>query len=191
MTERGKNHTIAEWLALPPEARLELIDGAFIEKAAPDFSHGLAQAGLILTLGPPFARRGGGGGDAPAGWWLVPEVDLRLGDNGFRPDLAGWQRERLPEAPKERPVTVRPDWVCEVISEANRTNDTIRKLRRYHEAGVPHYWVLDPTLGSLTVFRRQPQGYLSVLFADRHQLVRAEPFESLELRVGLLLGDDP
>ena len=56
---------------------------------------------------------------------------------------------------------------------------------------MPHYWVLDPEAFTLTVFRHEPQGYLSVLFADRDQLVRAEPFEALELRVGLLFGDDP
>ena len=42
MTERGKHHTIEEWLAQPAERRLELIDGEFIEKAAPDFPHGVA-----------------------------------------------------------------------------------------------------------------------------------------------------
>ncbi|HEY0881665.1 MAG TPA: Uma2 family endonuclease [Archangium sp.] len=191
MTERGKKHTIAEWLALPPERRVELIDGAFIEKAAPDFPHGSAQTGVLLTLGAPFQRGQGGGGSGFGGWWFATEVDVRLGDNGFRPDIAGWRRERMPERTSERPVTLRPDWICEVTSETNRTNDTIRKLRRYHEAGVPHYWVLDPAEFTLTVFRHEARGYLSVLFADRDQLVRAEPFEALEFEVVLLFGDDP
>ena len=54
---------------------------------------------------------------------------------------------------------------------------------------VPHYWLLDPETGN-HVFR-EPQGYLSVLVADRHQVVRPEPFEVMEVRVGVLLGDDP
>lgn len=37
------------------------------------------------------------------------------------------------------------------------------KLRRYHEAGVPHYWLLDPDTGTLNVFRHEAQGYLNVL----------------------------
>jgi hypothetical protein len=56
---------------------------------------------------------------------------------------------------------------------------------------VPHYWVLDPKLGILTVFRHEPRGYASVLTADRADRVRAEPFDSMELTVGWLLGDDP
>ena len=118
-------------------------------------------------------------------------MDIQLGNNGFRPDIAGWRRERSPQLPGGRPVTLRPDWICEILSDSNKHNDTIRKLRRYHEAGVPHYWLLDPETGTLNVFRHELQGYLSVLIADRGQRVRAEPFEALEVQVGVLLGDDP
>ena len=48
-------------------------------------------------------------------------------------------------------MTICPDWICEVLSESNPANDEIRKLRRYHQAGVPHYWIIDPvseTLGN-------------------------------------------
>lgn len=45
-----KAHTIAEWLAEPEERRLELVDGEFIEKAAPDIMHGLAQTRLITAV---------------------------------------------------------------------------------------------------------------------------------------------
>lgn len=191
MTERGKSHTIEEWIAQPQERRLELIDGELIEKALPDVPHALSQGGLLATLHPVFHRKPGGSGPGRGGWWLLPEVDIQLGKNGYRPDVAGWRRERAPEPPQGRPVTLRPDWICEVLSDSNRHNDTIRKLRRYHEAGVPHYWLLDPETGTLNVFRHEPQGYLSVLIADRPQRVRAEPFDAIEVSVGVLLGDDP
>src|SRR3990167_5631690 len=97
MTERGKHHTIEEWLAQPPERRLELIDGEFIEKAAPDVPHAQSQGGLLVGIRSPFHRKPGGAG--PGGWWILPEVDLRLGENGHRPDVAGWRRARSPEQP--------------------------------------------------------------------------------------------
>jgi len=190
MTERGKHHTIEEWLEQPSDKRLELIDGEFIEKAAPDFPHGLAQAAVLGTLQPRFKGKPGGAGPG-GGWWIASEVDIQLGENGYRPDVAGWRRERLPEPPQRRPVIIRPDWICEVLSDSNRHNDTIRKLRRYHQAGVPHYWLLDPETGTLNVFRHEPLGYLNVLIADRPPRVRAEPFDSVEVHVGALLGDDP
>ena len=191
MTERGKNHTIEEWLAQPSERRLELIDGELIEKAAPDGPHANSQGGVLEIFRPVFHRKPGGSGPSPGGWWILPEVDILLGENGYRPDVAGWRRERSPTLPSGRPVVLRPDWICEVLSESNRSNDTIHKLRRYHEAGVPHYWVLDPRGATLTVFRFAPLGYQSVLVADREQRVRAEPFEAIEVLVGALLGDDP
>lgn len=189
MTERGARHSIEEWLAQPSERRLELLDGELVEKALPDVPHALSQSGILRQLGVPFHRKPSS--PWPGGWWLLPEVDLQLGPNGFRPDVSGWRRERAPAPPSGRPVTLRPDWVCEVISESNRAHDTVNKLRWYHAAGVPHYWLLDPRAGALNVFRHEPSGYLHVLTAHRPQRVRAEPFGAIEVSVGELLGDDP
>lgn len=183
MTELGRRHTIEEWLAQPAELRLELLDGEFIEKAAADMPHALAQGGAIGMIRSLFHRK--------EGWWIASEVDIQLGENGYRPDLAGWRRARLVEPPRGHPVTSRPDWICEVLSDSLRSNATLRKLRRYHQAGVPHFWLLDPDTGTLNVFRHEPLGYLNVLIAERPQRVRAEPFDSIELHVGQLLGDDP
>jgi Uma2 family endonuclease len=181
--------TIADWLAQPEELRLELIDGELVEKALPDEPHSDAQTGLIGELRPAFNRRGGGG--RPGGWWIRAEIDIQLGGHGFRPDVAGWRRESVPQMPRTRPVTIRPDWICEILSESNATTDTVKKLRRYHQAGVPHYWILDPMTQSLTVYRHQAEGYLNVLVAEKGETVRAEPFEAIELRIGLLFGEDP
>jgi Uma2 family endonuclease len=182
--------TIAEWLAQPKEARLELIDGVFVEKAAPSFDHGRAQRALGTDVGTPYDRKPGGP-HGPGGWWIGSEIDVVLNGQGYRPDLAGWRRERLPVPPRERPVTVRPDWICEIVSESNRSIDTVKKLRRYHQAGVAHYWILDQLDRTLTVYRHEPDGYLVAVRAEAGEQVRAEPFDAIELAVGHLLGDDP
>ena len=182
--------TIADWLAQPEGARLELIDGEFIEKAAPTIQHGRSQSAVAVHLAGPFDRKPGGVG-GPGGWWLASEVDVAMEGRGYRPDHAGWRRERMPVLPLERPVSVRPDWICEIVSESNRRTDTILKLRRYHQAGVPHYWILDQLERTLTVHRHGPDGYIIALRAEASERVRAEPFEAVELLVGLLLGDDP
>jgi Uma2 family endonuclease len=178
---------VADWLAQPEDARMELIDGELIEKALPSFEHGRAQDQTIGALGGPFDRRTGG----PGGWRLATEVDILLDGHGHRPDIAGWRRDRVPAPPKERPVAIRPDWLCEIVSESNRVVDTVTKLRRYHQAGVPHYWILDQVDRTLTVHRHTPEGYLVALRAVADERVRAEPFDAIELQVGVLLGDDP
>jgi len=180
---------IARWLSQPEELRLELIDGALLPKAAPTARHGNAQLGLGSFLRSHFHRRGGA--DAPGGWWIASEVDLVLDAQGFRPDLVGWRREHLPRLPDERPVEVVPDWICEVLSPSNRSVDAVVKRERYHRAGVPYFWLLDPDARTLTVLRRDAGDYRVVLLAHADEQVRAEPFAAVPLRVAELLGDDP
>ena len=121
----------------------------------------------------------------------MSEVDILLDGRGYRPDVAGWRRDRVPARPSTRPVTITPDWICEIVSESNRDTDTIKKLRRYHQAGVPHYWIVDLLDRSLSVHRHAADGYTIVLRAAADERVRAEPFDAVELAVAVLLGDDP
>ena len=107
----------------------------------------------------------------------------------FRPDVAGWRRDRTAALPSEVPVSVRPDWICEVLS-TNRRNDLIKKKRAYHRHEVGHYWLVDPVEETFAVYRWSLAGYVEVLIADRSERVRAEPFDAIELQVGVLFGDD-
>ncbi len=180
--------TIADLLAIPEEHRRhELIDGVLVEKDAASGRHGGAQGRLFRRLGP-YDRRPGG--RWPGGWWFATEVEIMLADSEvFRPDIAGWRRERLTVLPAEVPITVRPDWICEVLS-TNRRNDLIKKKRAYHHHEVGHYWLVDPVEETLAVYRWSLAGYIEVLIADRTERVRAEPFDAIELQVGVLFGDD-
>jgi Uma2 family endonuclease len=97
----------------------------------------------------------------------------------------------MPERPAGKVQTLCPDWVCEIVSSSNETNDTITKRRIYFRHRLPHYWLIDPIGGTLSVLRWTPESYVEVLSAQRGQTVRAEPFEALALQVGVLFGDDP
>jgi Uma2 family endonuclease len=182
--------TFADVLALGDDARVELIDGVIVEKAAPVFEHGRAQWGLAASL-----RHYGdlAHGDPPGGgpgWWFAPEVDIELAPlRVVRPDMAGWRRDRHPTIPaRERPLRVVPEWVCEVLSASNRSHDVVTKVRFYAEARIAHYWMLDPEGRSLTVYRWTDRGYLLALAATADDLVRAEPFDAIEVKVATLLG---
>lgn len=187
-TKHG-NKTLADWLALPEGSRFELIDGELVEKALPTIEHGVAQTS---TAGEVRAAFGGklGGPRGPGGWWIATEVDLALDGRGYRPDVLGWRRERMPTLTKERPVTIRPDWICEIVSDSSRATDTVVKLHRYHSGGIPFYWIVDQLERTLTVYRHTDEGYLVALAAEGHERVRAVPFAEIELHVAVLLGDD-
>ena len=181
--------TAADLARLPPDVRAEIINGEIVEKANPGAEHADAQGGALVHLRGPYHRRSGG--EKPGGWWILPEVEIELAlHEVYRPDIAGWRRDRTPERPSGTPVRARPDWICEVLSPTNASNDLVKKLRAYHQFHVDHYWIADPQNETLTVLRWTPDGYLAALTAGRADRVRAEPFEEVELPVGVLFGDE-
>ena len=105
----------------------------------------------------------------------------------FCHDCAGWRRERLAED-TEGWLRVRPDWVLEVLSPGHTRRDRFDKWHVLHRAGVPHYWIVDHESKTLEVYRWHADGYLSVLVTSPGAVVRAEPFDAVELRVAVLFG---
>jgi Uma2 family endonuclease len=181
--------TTEDLARLPEDVAAEIIDGELVQKAMPSFEHGAAQLELGGQLVGPFNRRAGG--DRPGGWWLATEVEVEYeATQVYRHDLVGWRRESTPERPSGRFVRTRPDWVAEVLSPSNAGNDLVKKLRTLTRHAVPHYWIVDPEHRTLTVLRWTPAGYLTALTADENEVVRAEPFDAIELQVGALFGGE-
>ena len=187
MVEAARKLATAKDLLEPQAGRFEILAGEIVEKAAPSFEHSDAQAGGLAFLRPRFH----GGGES-RGWWIVTECEVELETHEvYRPDLVGWRRSRLPERPRGRPVKMRPDWVCEILSPSNASNDLVRKLRVYQRAGIPYDWIVDPGTEVLTVYRHAGDAYELALTASRQEIVRAEPFDAVEFPVGLFFGDEP
>ena len=135
--------------------RAEVIAGNVHEKAAPSAEHAGAQGALAGILWTRFHRRAGG--HHPGGWWILTEVEIQLETHEvYVPDLAGWRRETTPQ-----PVTIRPDWVCEVLSPSTARRDQVTKQRTFHRCGVGHYWIVDPEREVLVVQRWSADGYWS------------------------------
>jgi Uma2 family endonuclease len=180
--------TFEDLAAREGSERLEIVDGVIVEKALPSPAHARAEAKLAVAF-DPFNRRPGGSG--PGGWWLFTEIHVGYPDGEtYCHDAAGWRRERVPEEPRDWPVRLRPDWVAEIVSPNHEKQDLVTKPRTLHAAGVPHYWLMDPAERLLLVHRWSSDGYIVVLRAAAGEVVRAEPFEAIELRVSALFGDD-
>jgi Uma2 family endonuclease len=107
----------------------------------------------------------------------------------FRHDVLGFRRDRQPERPTGVPVEIPPDWVCEVLSTSTARTDPVKKQRTLHLHGIAHYWIVDPEHETLTVYQHHSDGYLAVT-TGVGDVVRAEPFEALELDVGELFGKE-
>lgn len=181
--------TFADLAALGEGVCAEVINGTIVEKASPTMEHGRSQQTLGMFLSRRFDRKPGG--RWPGGWWFGTEVDVEYDAHQiFRHDGVGWPRDRVPACPAGRPISTRPDWVCELLSPSNEKRDLVDKLRVLHAAGVPHYWIANPEEKTLVVHRWDAGGYLIVLTAASGETVHAEPFDAVELRVGVLFGDE-
>lgn len=168
----------------------ELVGGELVEKASPTIRHGLVHGNLISAV-HDFVGHGRGEG-RPGGWWIGPEVTIELEPGEvYQPDIAGWRMERLPVLSDEWPMRVTPDWVCEILSPSTARLDLGPKQQAYHRARVGHYWVADPIHCTIAVYRRQADGYMLALAAGLDDIVRAEPFESIEINLGEIFGLPP
>jgi hypothetical protein len=54
---------------------------------------------------------------------------------------------------------------------------------------VTHVWLVDPLLRTLEVLRRQDKAWLVVATYEGHAKIRAEPFDAIELELGILWAD--
>lgn len=88
------------------------------------------------------------------GWWIEVEVEIRFPVGRLAvPNLAGWRVERVPDLPDENPLTVLPDWCCEIVSPETARDDRRLKRPLYARSGVPWCWLVDPTLRFVEVYQ--------------------------------------
>lgn len=120
------------------------------------------------------------------GWWIEIEAEILLpSDRLYVPDLCGWRVTEQPDFIYDNPISVPPDWACEILSRATQRADRVRKLPHYAAAGVGHVWIVDPEARTIEVY--ETVGGRPVLIAtaaDADTLV-LPPFD-LTLDVGAL-----
>jgi Uma2 family endonuclease len=145
--------------------------------------------GVISTMGRPAAKhrraagqlyRALGGADVAAGgtgWWIEQEPDVRFGDRWTVPDIAGWRVERCPDPPDGSPITILPDFCCEVLSSSTGSKDRRKKLPLYARFGVEWIWIVEPELYLVEVYRPIDGLPALVETAEENERMRLPPFD--------------
>ena len=93
----------------------------------------------------------------------------------------------MPDTPA---ITLAPDWVCEILSPSTEKLDRTRKLPAYARHGVGHAWLINPVARTLEVYRREGTSWVLAASHADDAIVRAEPFDAIELDLLRLWGEE-
>ena len=150
---RSSQLTYEDYLLFPDDGkRHEIIDGDHYVTPAPRTKHQRISANLTVALASFVKHRG-------MGLLLAAPCDVILSDdNVVQPDLLFTSTARANIVTEDN-IRGAPDLVVEIISETTRKKDEVTKRKLYERFGVQEYWVVDPELETVKIFRRTQQGY--------------------------------
>ena len=138
-------YTLEDYLALPDDVRVELIDGVFYNMSAPYTTHQTI-AGFLYMVIAQYIRAGKSGCRA-----FIAPTDVQLDrDNRtiVQPDvMIVCDKSKINRAR----IFGAPDFIAEVLSPSTRRKDVTVKLFKYGNAGVREYWIIDPKYLTVTV----------------------------------------
>jgi Uma2 family endonuclease len=139
----------AEIERLPEGMTGEILEESVVRvMSRPGKRHRLAAMACVDALGGANANLRG------TGWWIEVEAEIRFPPGRLAvPDIAGWRVERVPALPDENPLTVLPDWCCEILSPRTARDDKRLKLPLFARSGVSWSWLVDPTLRLVEVYQ--------------------------------------
>ena len=140
-----KLYTLKDYYALPPERRVELIDGVFYDMASPSLAHQAILGQLYLQFASCIEKH------PECELFFAPsDVCLDMDDYTMvQPDLYMICNRKDNE---KRRLNGAPDFVLEILSPSNQSHDLFRKLSKYRFAHVREYWIVDPEKQRVIVY---------------------------------------
>src|SRR5207247_3309030 len=96
----------------------------------------------------------------PIGRAFVAPVDVVTSTfDVVEPDLLYFSNERAAEVLTPKHATGAPELVVEIASKSTRKRDATIKKQLYERSGVVEYWVADPELAVVRIYRRTGEGF--------------------------------
>jgi Uma2 family endonuclease len=149
------NWTYEDYAAIPEDGkRYEVVDGVLFMTPAPDIAHQEIVGEIFAHLRNYVKLKG-------LGRVFVSPVDVRLDASTIvQPDVLVILNTHL-ERIAEKRILGAPDLVVEVASPATKEHDRHKKRTAYALAGVPEYWIVDPTERNVEVLILEAGTYYS------------------------------
>lgn len=137
--------TLEQYEALPENKRVEVFDGVIYDMASPSQIHQAISMQLSTVINNYILHKKG-----TCSIFNAP-FDVKLSDIPLiivQPDIMiVCDKDKL----DDKRCNGAPDFIIEIVSPGNPSDDYIRKLYYYKNYGVREYWIVDPRRKTVTV----------------------------------------
>lgn len=137
--------TIEQYESLPEDNRVEVFDGVVYDMSSPSQIHQAISMQLSTVINNYLLRKKGS-----CSIFSAP-FDVKLSDKPLtivQPDIMViCDKDKL----DGKRCNGAPDFIIEIVSPSNPSDDYIRKLYYYKNYGVREYWIVDPKRKIITV----------------------------------------
>ena len=172
--------TYEQYEAFSKERRIEVFDGQIFDMASPSQEHQTILTELLVAIRNYLRKKGGGCRVFPA------PFDVKLFNNPLtvvQPDLMIiCDKDKL----DGKRCNGAPDFIIEIVSASNPSDDYIRKLYYYKNAGVREYWIVNPMKKTVTVFDMEKEEKSNQY--DFDDTISSCIYEDLKINIASLLA---
>jgi Uma2 family endonuclease len=148
--------TSEDFLQLPEDGRhYELIEAELCVNPSGTPRHQIVAGNVAVALFMYIRQHGGG-------TVYIGPIDVVLDEHTVvEPDIIVISSERLAIVGPTN-VEGAPDLIVEVVCDHTRRRDEITKRKLYEQHGVDEYWIVDPVIDLVKVYRRDGKTFTRV-----------------------------
>jgi len=177
--------TYDDLLLLPDDRmRHEIIDGEHYVTPSPNLRHQVIVGNLYLVMATYLETH-------PLGRIFLSPLDVIFTEfDVVEPDLLYVSHDR-DDALTGTHVRGVPELVIEIASKGTRRRDETIKRRLYERVGVSEYWLVDPKVDVVRVYRREHHGFgrAEELSSDAGAVMTTTLLPGLEIPLARIFRD--
>ena len=182
----GLKLTYDDFVLFPDDGkRHEIIDGEHYVTPSPRIRHQILLGNLYLLIASWLEAH-------PIGRAFLSPLDVLMSDVDIVvPDLLYLSHERAATVLNEKNARGVPELIVEIASPSTRRRDDGIKRRLYERAGVTEYWIVDPEVDRVRVYRRDGDRFARAIELSREHgdLLTTPLMPALEMPLARIFRD--